>query len=188
MKIILSVLCLVSFGSNLPVFATPISFAKFATERGLTNQQDRGLLARNDGASVGCPECSPPSEYCVSITSRSGWQDLHLPGSYLKVLSIRGGWSVDDAKYSRVGAVGHTGYAAQSLAPYNQYKYLHDIPFGALILYIPSYIPEKSGELKWIAKPQMLPKWIGKDALMRINDADESLGDNGGALQVCFGQ
>jgi hypothetical protein len=38
-----------------------------------------------------------------------------------------------------------------------------------------------------VQQPQQLPQPIGQTAI-RINDADNALGDNGGSLQICFGK
>jgi hypothetical protein len=117
---------------------------------------------------------------CYDVDSKRGWQHFNLPGSFTKVTRISGGWSVDTRNYSPVGASGHSGSDATALEPYNQYKYDQKLPFGALIVDIPS-----SGYI-WVPKPQQLLKPI-TETTMRINDSDNSLGDNSGSMQVCFG-
>jgi hypothetical protein len=118
---------------------------------------------------------------CVTVDSKKGWQDFNLNGSFTKVASISGGWSVDTRNYSPVGASGHTGRDAESLAPYEQYKFDQDFPFGTLLVNIPNY-----GYIN-VQQPQQLPQPVSKTAI-RINDADNALGDNGGSLKVCFGK
>jgi hypothetical protein len=126
-------------------------------------------------------EVLPPTQpVCFTVSSQQGWQYFNLPRSFSRISSIEGSWSVDDRAYSPVGASGHTGEAADRLAPYNQYKYNQDYPFGALFVDIPNY-----GYI-WVQNPQQLPQIINSTA-MRINDADNALGDNAGSLRVCFG-
>lgn len=116
--------------------------------------------------------------YCVAVDSKKGWQRFNFPRSFSKVASISGGWSVDTRGYAPVGSSGHSGRDAESLRPYNQYKYDQRFPFGALLM--------SSGQgVLWI---QSSASFTGSfNAVdMRINDADNALGDNGGSLQVCF--
>ncbi|MEG4803524.1 phospholipase A2 [Microcoleus sp. ARI1-B5] len=120
---------------------------------------------------------------CYNVDSRQGWQYVNFPRSYSRVVSVSGSWSVDARSYSGVGPSGHSGESASRLEPYNQYKYDKNTPFGGLLVDIPTdgygYFWVRSGS-------QSLPKPISRTA-MRINDADNALGDNAGTLQVCFG-
>ncbi|GJD22465.1 hypothetical protein RIVM261_074210 [Rivularia sp. IAM M-261] len=125
------------------------------------------------------PQQATSSSACVTVDSRSGWQHFNLPGSFTKVTSISGGWSVDTRNYSSVGSSGHNGRDAEALAPYNQYKFDQQFPFGALLM------GSGQGTL-WIQSPVSFSGSFGA-VDMRINDADNALGDNGGSLQVCFG-
>ncbi len=115
---------------------------------------------------------------CVSVSSRRGWQTFNLSDSVTRVASIRGRWSVDTRNYAPVGAYGHQGRAAEALAPYNQYKHDQSFPFGALLM-------DSDNEAIWIQNPVVFSNNI-KIVSLRINDADNALGDNGGSLQVCF--
>ncbi len=126
---------------------------------------------------------SSENNACVTVDSKKGWQRFNLGGSFSRVASLSGGWSVDTRNYPTVGASGHTGSDAEKLAPYNQYKYDQNFPFGALIVDIPT----DGHGYTWVREPQQLPKSIGQTTI-RINDADNALGDNGGNLQVCFGK
>ena len=118
--------------------------------------------------------------YCVVVDSRSSWQRFSLPRSFTKVASISGGWSVDTRSHAPVGPFGHTGREADSLSPYNQYKFDQRFPFGALLM------GSGQGTL-WIQSPNSLTSAPFDAVDMRINDADNALGDNGGSLRVCFG-
>jgi hypothetical protein len=127
------------------------------------------------------PQQTQHSSACVPVDSRSGWQRFSLPGTFTKVASISGGWSVDARSYAPVGASGHNGRDAEGLAPHNQYKYDQGFPFGALIVDIPT----DGYGYTWVSQPQQLSKPI-TETTIRINDADNALGDNEGSLQVCF--
>ncbi|MHC5675405.1 hypothetical protein [Nostoc sp.] len=155
---------------------------------GFTNQNDLRLSLQREvdqilaKGSVPTPPPTPQptsSSACVSVDSRSGWQHFNLPGSFTRVTNISGGWSVDTRNYSSVGPYGHSGRDAESLAPYNQYKFDQSFPFGALLM------GSGQGRL-WIQSPISFNGSFGA-VDMRINDADNALGDNGGSLQVCFG-
>ena len=118
--------------------------------------------------------------YCIDVSSRSGWTRFNLPRSFTKVASINGGWSVDSRSYAPVGPYGHAGQDAQRLSPYSQYKYDQRFPFGALLM--------GSGQgVIWIQNPHSLSSAPFGAVDMRINDADNALGDNSGSLRVCFG-
>ncbi|MCT7983507.1 serine/threonine protein kinase [Laspinema sp. A4] len=126
---------------------------------------------------VSVPESSRP--YCVAVDSRKGWQKFNLPRSFSQVVSTSGGWSVDTRNYSPVGSFGHSGRDAEDLSPYSQYKYDQRFPFGALLM--------GNGEhFFWLPGSGSFTDSFNT-VEMRINDADNSLGDNGGSLQVCFG-
>jgi len=111
------------------------------------------------------------------VDSRRGWQrfDTYVPVT--QILEITGGWSVDAARYRPVGSEGHTGADAQSLRPHNARKFVPELPFGALIMYIDGY--GYSG----IRPNMILPRPV-QTFLLRINDRNDSLGDNAGKLIV----
>lgn len=118
---------------------------------------------------------------CVLIDARNGWQHFSLPFPVSAITSINRGWTVDHYRYAEVGPGGYTGRDAEALTAYLSYKYDQAFPFGALLVGVPS---EEYG-YKWISQPQPLPYSTNKLG-MRINDSDNSLGDNGGYLQVCL--
>jgi hypothetical protein len=118
-------------------------------------------------------------QHCISVDSRQGWQRFNLPRNFTKIANIRGGWSVDTRSYASVGAFGHTGRDAEALRPYNQYKFDQRFPFGALLM------GSGQGSL-WIQDSNSFSSAPFGAVDMRINDADNALGDNGGSLQVCF--
>jgi hypothetical protein len=75
--------------------------------------------------------------------------------------------------------MGHTGRDAEALSLYNQAKFDQRFPFGALLM-------SDSQGVMWIQGPTTFSAPLN-GINMRINDADKSLGDNGGSLKVCFG-
>jgi len=127
-----------------------------------------------------------PSGNCFVVDSRKGWQYFRVPKSFTRVVSVNGRWSVDDRNYPRVDPNGHLGEAANRLQPYNQYKYDPQLPFGALLVEIPTgaFAPTYAS----INSPMKLPSRSENSIGLRINDADNALGDNGGSLSICFGQ
>lgn len=62
---------------------------------------------------------------------------------------------------------------------YNGYKYDQNYPFGALL------ISFQNEEYVWVDRPQQLPQAVSR-VKMTINDDEPALGDNAGALKVCF--
>lgn len=125
------------------------------------------------------PDLQPSSSTCASVDSRRGWQSFDFPRNVTRITSISGGWSVDTRSYSPVGATGHSGRDAEALTPFNQYKFDQRFPFGAVLM--------GSGQgVLWIQSPVSLNSQFSA-VNMRINDADNALGDNGGSIQVCFG-
>jgi hypothetical protein len=132
-------------------------------------------------ASRSNPSKTVQNTFCVSVDSkRGGWQRFNLNSSFTKVASISGGWSVDTRNYSPVGAVGHTGRDADLLKPYEQYKFDQRFPFGALLM-------NSGNGILYIQDSNSLSSAPFGAVDMRINDADNALGDNGGSLNVCFG-
>jgi C1A family cysteine protease len=116
---------------------------------------------------------------CHVVSAMEGWQQFIFSTPVNEITDIRDGWSVDVVNYALVGPEGHTGAAAESLSPYNGYKYDEAYPFGALLLKTPDT------EHQWINSPTIFYNSIF-EVDMRINDKDEALGDNGGYLTVCF--
>lgn len=157
--------------------------------KGFLNLVDYGFDNKTSSASYGafttygCKDyranTTSNSSHCVSVDSKQGWQRFNLPGSFTKITSITGGWSVDAKNYTPVGASGHTGRDSELLTPYNQYKFDQRFPFGALLM--------SSGQgILWIQSPNSFSSAPFGAVDMRINDADNALGDNGGSIQVCF--
>lgn len=136
----------------------------------------------NNGA-PNLPTPNPPLQQsdCYEVDSRKGWQYFTVAGQFTHVVSITGSWSVDYRNYRRIGPEGHSGEAAKRLEPYNQYKYTESYPFGVLLVGVPGDWETVVPRPNW-----PLPKAVSQRVMMRINDADNALGDNAGSLLVCF--
>lgn len=121
------------------------------------------------------PAKARESTACYTVDATRGWQYLQLSNTFSQVVSIRGEWTVDVINYGRVGPEGYgtveTDYASAA--------YDNDIPLGALL------IGEPGTPYSWLNEPQQLTKPVHNVAL-RINDDDLALGDNYGAMRVCF--
>lgn len=125
---------------------------------------------------VGIPPAKArESTACYTVDATRGWQYIQLSSTFSQVKSIRGEWTVDVINYGRVGPEGYgtleTDYVG---VPYDE-----DIPLGALL------IGEPGSPYSWLNEPQQLSKPVQNVAL-RINDDDLSLGNNYGAIRVCF--
>lgn len=130
------------------------------------------LVAAAIGSAL--PARANDSQACYSVDAKRGWQYIQLTGSFSRVESIRGSWTVDVINYDRVGA---RGYNADT--EYMGYKYDETIPLGALLIGVPG------APYSWLDQPQALTQPVTNIAL-RINDDDLALGNNLGALRVCF--
>jgi hypothetical protein len=96
---------------------------------------------------------------------------------------------VDDARYDRVGASGHEGADAEALAPYDDFKQVENIPFGALLkqvnneTYTVPMLPLE-GMTLLNGRPLVQSTLPGTQSIdFRINDT--ALNDNGGFLVIC---
>lgn len=124
------------------------------------------------------PAKARESTACYTVDATRGWQYLQLSNTFSQIVSIRGEWTVDVINYDRVGPGGYgtveTDYTDYAGTPYDE-----DIPLGALL------IGEPGSSYSWLNEPQQLSKPVNNVAL-RINDNDLALGDNYGAMRVCF--
>ncbi len=121
------------------------------------------------------PARADANQACYSVDAKRGWQYIQLTGSFSRVESIRGDWTVDMINYGRVGAKGY-----DTDGDYTGYKYDETLPLGALLIGVPG------APYSWLDQPQALAQPVTNIAL-RINDDDLALGNNLGSLRVCFG-
>ena len=144
------------------------------------------------------PIMSPDFHACYRIDARREWQRVttkrggeasivvlsNLTGTQAQLDSLTPPyrWSVDDARFARVGPEGHTGSAAQALEPFSGFKFLKNEPFGALIFRANNVDPQAYPLISGSARFPEGTQWID----FRINDT--GLGDNGGGMQLCVAQ
>ncbi len=117
----------------------------------------------------------------VRVDSQAGWVDTGIDVQYLQELQITergGGWTVDHTNYPMVGADGHTDELNLGLRDWLDRKYVPYAPFGALLAAIDGCAPFPTSEV--IAAPAPCSGRL----FLRINDGDDSLRDNRGALDV----
>lgn len=122
---------------------------------------------------------TPVQAECVEVSAREGWQDFAFLIPVDRISGIMGGWTVDKASYTPVGAGGHVGDAGKKLEPFSAYKYDTTQPFGALLLSRGEGAPHLA-----VSGPAWFESGPMHNLRMRINDT--GLGDNDGSLSVCF--
>lgn len=135
--------------------------------------------------------CSPPNvvvvrymvakpvhNFCASVNSRSGWNEFEFPSEFRSISYVGGSWSVDKNRLFPVGAEGYVELWESGLnVP--AWRYTEQAPTGGLL------IEDDSRGLLWETQPGNLSKPHRK-IRMRINESDEHLADNHGAVTVCF--
>jgi hypothetical protein len=116
-----------------------------------------------------------------AIDARAGWVDTGLDVTTANSVTIRqvgGGWSVDGRRYARVGGNGHRDEARTDLRNWLHLKAFPRAHFGSLI----GAINRSDLFLVGADYRNMAPS--NGRLYLRINDVDQSLGDNQGALTV----
>ena len=141
---------------------------------------------------------------CYEISAKRGWQTINTKGldkfkfiilgpehrefqkKKLGIARVFEGWSVDGARYSKVGTHGHLGADAEALEPYAGFKYDRRFPFGALLMRV-----QHKDAMTINAKARPGTSHTGDlkfDRVdFRINDSDKSLADNSGEIFICVG-
>ncbi|UXX82730.1 hypothetical protein [Roseovarius pelagicus] len=133
---------------------------------------------------------------CAAIDAQLGWQSIdtrhlskpavyalgtaHFPPSTLNSVHVDYKWSVDGARYDRVGPDGHTGADAAALKPFERYKFFADLPFGALL--------SRSANLKLahIREQRAAAGYPTHSNQVDFRINDTGLGDNVGGMVVCI--
>lgn len=121
------------------------------------------------------------ADVCTFVDAGKAWQSFSFPSPVRYVTSVGGAWTVDAANHEPVGAGGHVGPAGAKLEPYSAYKFDRTQPFGALLV-----APSAGSGHQAVTGPAPLRFGPVSQLRMRINDT--ALGDNRGALSVCFSQ
>lgn len=127
---------------------------------------------------------------CYWIDGGKGWQRAPWRrGTSAAVRAIapegrwatsRDGWTVDAARYKKVGAAGHRGAAAEALEPYAGYKFTPGLPFGALLA------RDQTDTLHDLSKADTSVIFEVNSMYIDFRINDTGLGDNGGSLRVCM--
>ena len=123
---------------------------------------------------------NPSYGFCASVSSRSGWNEFEFPTAHRSITYVGGSWSVDASSLFPVGAEGYDELWESDLSS-PAFRYTEQAPIGGLLIE-----DEKKG-LLWTTSPGNLSK-SHRRIRMRINESDEQLSNNQGALTVCFGQ
>jgi len=135
-----------------------------------------------------------PGNRCFTIYARLGWQrvparkldpvDLMFLDKDTNALARQfgfpevEGWSVDGARYAKVGISGHVGADGDALEPFAAFKYTQNAPFGQLL------IRNADGDV-WINNAKRVQIGASRYFDFRINDKDSGLGDNDGYILAC---
>lgn len=139
-------------------------------------------------AAASTPVSAASTRHCTEIDSRKGWQRVELPPGFIQNARTEGKWSVDAANYPPVDHEGHFGNAEEKLTPYNRYRCNQEEKFGTLLVrsldgQVSSFnMMEQYIRYNWYHGHPLETRSF--DA--RINDGDDTLGDNAGSLDVCF--
>ncbi|WP_010138849.1 hypothetical protein [Oceanicola sp. S124] len=124
-------------------------------------------------------------EECFLISSRKGWQRVELldePIAFDFRTGSRDRWTVDAARYDPVTYMGHGAADEAALAPYAQYKYRRDLPFGRMLARADGGPALDVGSDPSYDEAQRVLSALNLD--FRINDT--GLGDNQGSVEVCI--
>jgi predicted small lipoprotein YifL len=116
------------------------------------------------------------------VDAQAGWVDTGVDveaSDGVEVNQIGGGWTVDRRLYPLVDGNGHLDESRLPLWEWRHLKALATAPFGALL----GAIGDRSAPFLVGRSLHMVAPGSGR-LLLRINDKDEALPDNGGALVV----
>ncbi|QIE45359.1 hypothetical protein G5B38_07380 [Pseudohalocynthiibacter aestuariivivens] len=103
----------------------------------------------------------------------------HVSLSDLNSVRVDYQWSVDAARYDRVGPKAHTGADAAALEPFEGYKLSVDLPFGALLT------PSANIKLAHLREKRVATRYPTHANQVDFRMNDTGLGDNVGGMIVC---
>lgn len=127
------------------------------------------------------PQPTVDGQHCANITANSGWQAVAVPKGFNGIIQIEGSWNVHHA-HGTVGPEGYAGSLGDRMdRQYPQHKYNKGLPFAALMMRNGSH-----GPVSWVQSREHMAIATGPDFQFRINDRDDALSDNKGALTVCM--
>lgn len=159
--------------------------------------------AAEDARPVGKHVVQIKGATCYEVSAKRGWQGVNTKGfekisflilgpehrefqRKLGVTHVFEGWSVDGARYAKVGTHGHLGADAEALEPYAGFKYDRNFHFGALLMRA-RHKDAKAINLKARQGVSHLGSLKFERVSFRINDSDKSLADNSGETIICVG-
>jgi hypothetical protein len=125
--------------------------------------KSRRTPSRRNGNNVACHTVSP----------RAGWQTFRFAKPVSRITSISGRWIYWPGTFPAVGPGGQAGRRGALLMPAGHYNE------GALLMRFPG------GRISNPTGPRSLAR-AATSVQLRINDQDIFLGDNSGAMRVCF--
>lgn len=129
---------------------------------------------------LSAPAHASDYQECMNISALMGWQEVYFEHDLMpRISGYNGQWTVDSQNYSPVSPTGHLGDAAARLEPFSQYKYSPQYNFGALL------VRSREAPHRVVQGAINLPLW-SRYMQFRINDSDNTLGDNAGQIRICF--
>lgn len=163
-----------------------------STAMGLNDElvaKHTGVTSRTPAYSVfgAAPPWQPPQkpvadgQHCATITAGAGWQAVSIPRGFNGIIQIEGSWNVHHA-HATVGPEGYSGSLGDRMdRQYPHAKYHRGLPFAALLMRNGSH-----GPVSWVRVRKHMGIATGPDFQFRINEQDDALADNKGALTVCM--
>lgn len=120
-------------------------------------------------------------QHCATISASAGWQAVAVPRGFNGIIQVEGSWNVHHA-HATVGPEGYAGSLGNRMdRVYPQLKYDRGLPFAALLMRNGS-----NGPVSWVQSREHMAIATGPDFQFRINDRDDALSDNKGALTICM--
>ncbi|MCP5279687.1 MAG: hypothetical protein H6935_15240 [Thiobacillus sp.] len=120
-------------------------------------------------------------QYCATIKADTDWQAVAIPKGFNGVIQVEGSWNVHDT-HATVGPEGYSGSLGDRMdRQYPHAKHHRGLPFAALLMRNGSH-----GPVSWVRVRKHMGIATGPDFQFRINEQDDALADNKGALTVCM--
>ena len=126
---------------------------------------------------------------CYWIDSQKEWQRVPwVQGRMAAIFAVHprhawatgeDGWTVDRARYAKVGGTGHSGNDAAALAPFDRFKFARDVAFGALLF------RSDKDQVQHLRRDDFILRYDTDTPYLDFRINDTGLGDNGGRLRTC---
>lgn len=146
---------------------------------GIRSQIASELASLKDKAAVLDATLTTGSEdRCATVSAQQGWQEIEVPAS-ASLAEISGAWNVH-SPHPQFGPEGYSGTLEANMhRDFSHFKYDKGAPFASLLRQRGPGGHDRVSERSMIVTP-------GETLRLRINDVDEVLHDNAGALSLCF--